>query len=102
MEFIYTLNRELGQYMYWIIYGSGVAAIELYMTIIEAGGHVDFFCDMDEFCVGKRLLNKRVLSMQEAAEFGTEACIIVCDEYGTELVEKMKEYKIRNVFIPNF
>ena len=100
MKFVYTLNQELEQYKYWIIYGSGIMAVELYMTIIEKGGHIDFFCDMDDFFIGKRLLNKKIITVQEVAEFGRDACLIVCEEYGAEMLERLKELKIKNIFVP--
>lgn len=47
MLFIYEINGEIKQYKYKIIYGSGIAAVELYMSIAEQGETIDFFCDKE-------------------------------------------------------
>ena len=68
MQFIYMMNPEIKQYKYKIIYGSGVGAIELYMSIAEQGGTIDFFCDKEKFTVGKKLLNREIISLGSLAE----------------------------------
>lgn len=99
MNYIYTLNEELEKYKYWIIYGSGVAATELYMTIVEKGGHVEYFCDLDESCIGRILFNKSVISVEKVRELGLDACLIVCREYMPFIMEELKKYQINNIFV---
>ena len=74
MKFIYEVNQEIEQYKYRIIYGSGISAVELYMSIAEQGKTVDFFCDMEGFPAGKQLLNRKIITLEEAAEFRPYEC----------------------------
>lgn len=93
------MNPEIKQYKYKIIYGSGVGAIELYMSIAEQGGTIDFFCDKEKFTVGKKLLNREIISLGKAAEFGDDACLIVCKEYVPEIIDEMESLKIKHIYI---
>lgn len=99
MQFIYEMNPEIKQYKYKIIYGSGVAAIELYMSIAEQGGIIDFFCDKEKFPVGKILLNREIITPGKAAEFGDDACMIICKEYIPEVINELEELKIRHIYV---
>ena len=98
MNYIYTLNEELEKYRYWVIYGCGVAATELYMMLVEKGGHVDYFCDLDESCIGRSLFNKSVISIDKVKEFDQDACLIVCREYMPAIMEELERYHINNIF----
>ena len=99
MKFIYEVNQEIEQYKYRIIYGSGISAVELYMSIAEQGKTVDFFCDMVGFPAGKQLLNRKIITLEEAAEFGEEACVIICKEYAAAVIDRMNALRIKHIYV---
>ena len=99
MEFIYKINEEIEKYKYKIIYGSGIAAIELYMKMVEQCSQINFFCDEEEFVIGKKILNKEIITLKKVTELGDEACLIVCEEYMPEIMEKLKKLNIKHVYV---
>ena len=99
MQFIYRINQEIAQYKYKIIYGSGIAAIELYMSITEQGETIDFFCDKEKFPVGKKLLNREIITPEKASEFGDDVCMIVCEEYVPEVINDLEKLGIRHIYV---
>ena len=98
MEFIYKINEEIEKYKYKIVYGSGIAAIELYMKSVEQCGQINFY-DEEEFVIGKKILNKEIITLKKVAELGDEACLIVCEEYMPEITEKLKRLNIKHVYV---
>lgn len=99
MQFIYKINQDIERYRYKIIYGSGVGAIELYMKIAEQGGYIDFFCDKETFMIGKKLLNKEIIAPEQVAELGNDACLIVCKEYDSDILDEFESLQIRNIYV---
>lgn len=99
MNMIYEPNHNILKSQYKVIYGAGRSGEQLLMELLQMGLNIDYFCDSSEEKIGKIILGKKVLSINDLHEIKDETAILVGRAYSIEIAEKLMAEGFENIYM---
>lgn len=97
MNNVFALNREVLNRPV-VIYGAGALGLDCLIELLNLDIYVSCFCDASEEKQKIRILNKRVISLQELQDMKDTHNVIIAAAAFKEIGQSLEKKGIRHLF----
>jgi FlaA1/EpsC-like NDP-sugar epimerase len=97
MKQLFELNKEIFERPI-IIYGAGNTGLDLLVELTNRNVKVECFCDSSNEKYGIRLMNKKVISLDELCQRKDEFNVVIASIFFEEIKETLEKRGIENIF----
>lgn len=97
MKQLFELNEEIFKRPI-VIYGAGNTGLDLLVELTNRNVKVECFCDSSEDKWGIRLMNKKVISLDELYQRKEHVNVVIASMFFEEIKETLERKGIKNIF----
>lgn len=98
LEPLFHLNENLCKANRIIIYGSGVAAKNIFTKMLQRNIKIECFADSNPDNCGKKIMNHPVFQIKNLLDMCEDSAIIVGGLYMSEVALELEKLGFKNIF----